>query len=130
MNVTPINKNQTTFNGSIITKGHWSKSLLREFLDNPQTQMLANGEYDIIARMSTRKSKHHTMTHAKGEPLYKLTLEAQKGNSPFINSIKSFLGLTSKIEVTRNYHSEDSMEDLMRKRINAKKYADYLDITI
>lgn len=128
MNISPINNNQTNFNGKIITKGHWTNYLENAFVNNPEVKKMASGDKNIIGKMSLRYASRGHSQHFAGEELFKLSISSEKENPTFVEKVKSFFGLSPKVNISEHYHSETGTHILMRNRINASAYGDRLDL--
>lgn len=128
MNISPINNNQTNFNGKIITKGHWTNYLENAFVNNPEVKKMASGDKNIIGKMSHRYASRKSFEHFKGEELFKLSISTEKENPTFMDKVKSFLRLSPKVNLSKHYHSEIGTHALMRNRIDAGTYGNKLDL--
>lgn len=124
MNISPINNDsQTNFNGKIITKGKWTESLKKEFLQNKEIQKIASGKYDIIGHMSRKKTDALI-------PVFKLEVEAISEKPSKMEKLKSFLGLTDVVALSDSYHTEMGTSCLMENRLKAKHIAKLLNIEV
>lgn len=130
MNISEINSISPNFNGKIITKGKITPYLQDEILNNKELQKLASGEKDILVRIKNKKERNYHVNHAKGEMLYRLSVESKKQNETLADKVKSFLGLTTKVNLSKAYHSEVSTASIIKKRINAKFLAKKLNIEV
>lgn len=130
MNISEINSTSPNFNGKIITKGKITPYLQDEILNNKELQKLASGEKDILVRIKNKKERKYHANHAKGEMLYRLSVEPKKQNETLVDKVKSYLGLTTKINLSKAYHSEDSTVSIIEKRINANFLAKKLNIEV
>ena len=130
MNISEINSTSPNFNGKIITKGKITPYLQDEILNNKELQKLASGEKDILVRIKNKKERNYHVNHAKGEMLYRLSVESKKQNETLADKVKSFLGLTTKVNLSKAYHSEVSTASIIKKRINAKFLAKKLNIEV
>lgn len=127
MKISAIN-NTPNFEGRIITKGAWTNTLREQFEHNPEIIKLAAGEKDIIGNMSSRIARS-SVHHSGGEELFKLTLKAAPSKMTLKEKIKDFFGFLPIINITANYHRENSMLRIMQERINASKYSKRLGLT-
>lgn len=128
MNIAPVNNTNTSFSGQIITRGKWGKYMKRTFLENPEIQKLAAGEYNIVGNMSTKRASSLSSKHYPGQPLYKLKITAEKENPTFLDKVKSFFGLNKSYNVTRHYHSDSTTEMAMDSNISARRIKKALGI--
>ena len=120
MHILPVqshNQQNPNFNGKVMTKGVWTNYLERSFLNNEAVKGFAESGYDIIGKMKYRKSSGYSMVHNKGDKLYKLSISARKENPSTWGKIKTFLGLDKTIKITKGFHRERSMENIMDIRI-------------
>lgn len=130
MNVSVINNSQPNFNGKVITKGKWTASLKKSFLENEEIKKAASGKYDIIGHMSRKKASLLPKVFSNCEPIYKLQIEARPESPTILERVKSFLGLVNVAEVSKNHHSETITEYMMETRIKAEHLAKYLNIKL
>ena len=123
MNIAPINNanTNTNFSGKVITKGSWYNYMKEAFIQNPELKELAKGDYNIIGNMSSKKATSFSKKHYQGQALFKLKITAEKENPTLMDKIKYFLGLNKSYKVTRNYHSENTVDTAMENRIKADK---------
>lgn len=109
MNITTVSTN-TNFNGKILTTGSgWNRKLTRAFKENPAIKSLAKGEQDVIGHLHTKRASNRDFNHAKGEKIHRLDIELGDSKFPFINKIKSYMGLLPKLKFNKNYHRSDSI---------------------
>ena len=126
MHILPINNNQTpNFNGKLLTKGKWTPELKSLFLNNETLNDIAkNSKYNIVGVMSSCVAGKADIYHDFGEKLYKLTLVATKENPSFKEKIKNLFSVASgskKKAITKCYHKEISMLDIMSERLSKDK---------
>ena len=108
---------QPAFNGRIITKGPWTKTLKDAFLNSKGINDLASGEKDVIGRLKYKSAPMYDYNHMWGETVFKLSLEMKSPKSSLKERVKSMLGLSRKV-INRYYHSEDGMISIMRNISN------------
>ena len=132
MYILPTNNNSQppSFAGQLILNGKYNKAFDKALRSNSEISKLVSGEKDIVAKISSRKAKHYTLNHFKGETLYKLAFEARSANPTILDKIKSYVGLFPKVNLSTHYHSEDTIVDMIEKRVDAKKCAKALNIEI
>ena len=114
---TPINTNQNntpSFNGKIIVKGkQWNDALLEAFEKSEGIKQLASGEKDVIGRLKTKYASERDYNHFSGQTLYKLNVEMRSPKPSFKEKVKSFFGISQKTYLTRHYHSEVGLKDII-----------------
>lgn len=108
-NLTATTK-QPAFNGRIITKGPWTKTLKDAFLNSKGINDLASGEKDVIGRLKYKSAPMDDYNHMWGETVFKLSLEMKSQKPSLKERIKSLLGLSRKV-VNEYYHSEKSLAE-------------------
>ena len=120
--------NSINHSGRILTKGKWSLTLAEAFKENPEVKKLADGEYNIIGKMQTRTSHPLDINHLQDEPLYRLSLTCRREQPSIMDRVKSFLRIGKTVKITRNYHDEDEMLNIIDKRIKAETLGKKLNI--
>lgn len=123
------NNTPVTFNGKIITKGHWTSYLEEAFNRHPEIQKLASYDFNIIGNMTHKKSSGKGF-HYAGEDLYQLTISAEKENPSLKERIKTCLGLNKSHPLSRRFHRETSTYNIINDRINAEEIIKNLNLEI
>lgn len=120
MNIQPINNATPNFNGKLITKGAYTKNLKQLIIENQTlNSIVKNSDYDVVAKMSSKKASTRDLSHIPGEELFQLSIYTYK--STFFNKLKSKLGLLSKVseqKITQSYHKEKSMLGILEDRLS------------
>lgn len=137
MRITQINNqssihttdNNSNFRGKILTRGEWTPRLEKAFLNNPEINEVANKtNLNIIGVMAEKLADGSNQKHYPNQSLYKLTLKTEKDKPTLVDKIKDFFGLNKELKITKNYHSEYSMENLIIPFISTKKIEKDLDL--
>ena len=121
MQILPINSNsnKTTFNGKFSQQGKWPNNIKSALLKYERIQDLTSN-YDIVARLSTKKAGFNDQFHERGKKLYKIKFSFLEEGSK-LDKILDFLHLKRRYSLTRNYHSEYGTEACIND-----KHFDYL----
>lgn len=128
MNIQPINNSSLNFSGKIITRGKWPVTMINAFEFNPEVQKLASGEFNIIGKVSRKKPSKDDIYHYENERLYKLSIIAMPEKATLMDNVKYLFGMLPKINLTQKYHSDATMVNLMKERIQFNSYKEKLGI--
>lgn len=113
MNINPIAPNtETNFKGKLYLKGKWPSAILADdFSSNTYVQKTLENN-SLTAKM---KVSYNKFFDAK----YKLALSIKKDNPTFLEKVKYAFGLNPKTNLSQHYHSAESTEAIIKKRLKS-----------